>query len=86
VESPAPGVFVFRLEESLTYPNSSFVTSTIVDYAKQHTRRGKDPTLTRLIDRPWNDPGPRRGVTEDPAAHDLQKPLLRAYVLDFAAV
>lgn len=86
VEPPVPGVVLFRLEESVTYPNSHLVTSTIVDYAKQHTRRGKDITLTRLVDRPWNDPGPRRGTKEDPAANDFHKPLLRALVLDFAAV
>jgi sodium-independent sulfate anion transporter 11 len=85
VESLVPGVLVFRLEESFTYPNAALVTNIVVDYAKEHTRRGKDITLTRLIDRPWNDSGPRRGA-KDHAAEDLQKPLLRALVLDFAAV
>lgn len=86
MENPTPGVFVYRLEESFTYPNSSLINSKLVDHIKEHTRRGKDITLTRLIDRPWNDPGPRRGTKEDPAAHDFRKPLLRALVLDFAAV
>ena len=85
VETLVPGVLVFRLEESFTYPNAALVTNIVVDYAKEHTRRGKDITLTRLIDRPWNDSGPRRGA-KDKAAEDLQKPLLRALVLDFAAV
>lgn len=86
VEAPAPGVFVFRLEESWTFPNSSLINSTVVDYIKEHTRRGKDITLTALIDRPWNDPGPRRGAAVDPAAADKSKPLLHALVLDFSAV
>jgi len=85
VEAPYPGVFIFRLEESFTFPNSSRINSVLVDYIKAHTRRGKDITLTRLIDRPWNDPGPRRGVTHDPGL-DQSKPLLHAVVLDFAAV
>lgn len=86
VELPAPGVFIFRLEESFTFPNSSLINSTVVDYIKEHTRRGKDITLTRLIDRPWNDPGPRRGTAYDPSAADESKPLLHAVILDFSAV
>ncbi len=74
-----PGVFVYRL-----YPNCSLINSTLVDYVKKHTRRGKDASTIRLIDRPWNEPAPRSGI--DPAAHDGSKPLLRAIVLDFAAV
>ncbi|KAG8779455.1 hypothetical protein FRC20_003171 [Serendipita sp. 405] len=86
VEPAAPGVFIFRLEESFTFPNSSLINSTVVDYIKEHTKRGKDISLVRLVDRPWNDPGPRRGTKVDPAAVDDKKPLLKALVLDFAAV
>ncbi|CAG7849048.1 Probable sulfate permease C869.05c [Serendipita indica DSM 11827] len=86
VEPAAPGVFIFRLEESFTFPNSSLINSTVVDHIKEHTRRGKDVSLIRLIDRPWNDPGPRRGAAFDPKAQDTSKPLLKAVVLDFAAV
>jgi solute carrier family 26 (sodium-independent sulfate anion transporter), member 11 len=86
VEAPAPGVFIFRLEESFLFPNSARFNTIVVDYIKEHTRRGKDITLTRLVDRPWNDPGPRRGAAYDPAAADKSKPLLHAIVLDFAAV
>lgn len=86
IETPVPGVIVFRLEESYTYPNASLINSSLVDHAKVHTRRGRDIALVRLIDRPWNEPGPRRGAAFDPAAHDTSKPLLRAVVLDFAAV
>jgi sodium-independent sulfate anion transporter 11 len=42
-------------------------------------------TLTILQDRPWNDPGPRRGkaaYSEEVAA----RPTLRAIILDFSAV
>jgi solute carrier family 26 (sodium-independent sulfate anion transporter), member 11 len=58
----------------------------VVDYIKTHTRRGKDISLIRLIDRPWNEPGPRRGAAFDPSAADKSKPLLKALVLDFSAV
>ncbi|KAH7343895.1 sulfate transporter family-domain-containing protein [Rhizoctonia solani] len=85
VEAPADGVIIYRLEESITFPNSSSVNSALVEYAKQHTKRGKDMTNVPLGERPWNDPGPRRGAHVDAAA-DASKPLLRAVVLDFSAV
>lgn len=80
---PAPGVILYRFEESYLYPNSSIVNSTLVDYAKETTRRGRDFTGVSASQRPWNDPGPRKGaVVED----DSHKPLLRAIVLDFSGV
>ncbi|KAG8813947.1 hypothetical protein FRC17_001365 [Serendipita sp. 399] len=88
VDTPASGVFIYRLEESFTFPNSSLINSNLVDHIKEHTKRGKDMSLVRLIDRPWNDPGPRRGTKVDQEALDREakKPLLKAVVLDFAAV
>ena len=80
---PAPGVILYRFEESYLYPNSSIVNSALVDHAKETTRRGRDLTGVSTGDRPWNDPGPRKGaVAED----DSYKPLLRAVVLDFSGV
>lgn len=80
---PAPGVILYRFEESYLYPNSSIINSTLVDYAKGNTRRGRDFTGVSASQRPWNDPGPRKGaVVED----DSHKPLLRAVVLDFSGV
>ncbi len=80
------GVIVYRLEESLLYPNCSLLNSTLVDHVKKHTRRGKDMGETRLGDRPWNDPGPKRGHEAEELARDAAKPLLRAIVLDFSTV
>ena len=83
VVPPAPGVILYRFEESYLYPNSSIINSALVDYAKETTRRGKDFTGISASQRPWNDPGPRKGtVVED----DSHKPLLRAVVLDFSGV
>jgi len=80
---PAPGVILYRFEESYLYPNSSIINSTLVDYAKETTRRGRDLTGVSASERPWNDPGPRKGaVVQD----DSHKPLLRAVVLDFSGV
>lgn len=86
VEAPSNGVIIYRLEESITFPNSSSVNSALVDYAKEHTKRGRDMTNVPLSERPWNDPGPRRGAVIDLAAADDTKPVLRAVVLDFSAV
>ncbi|CAE6423980.1 unnamed protein product [Rhizoctonia solani] len=85
VETPKNGVIIYRLEESITFPNSSSVNSALVDYAKEHTKRGRDMTNVPLSQRPWNDPGPRRGAEID-ATSDASRPVLRAVVLDFSAV
>lgn len=37
-------------------------------------------------DRPWNDPGPRRGKTLSNSAELAARPTLRAVILDFTAV
>lgn len=86
VTPPAPGVIVYRYEESVIYPNSSIFNSALVDYVKQHTRRGKDMSGIRQSDRPWNDPGPKPGHEEEEYARDAKKPLLKAIVLDFSSV
>lgn len=86
VKPPVPGVIVYRYEESVLYPNSSILNSTLVDYVKGHTRRGKDMSGVSLSDRPWNDPGPRRGHEAEEYARDASKPLLKAVVLDFSSV
>jgi sodium-independent sulfate anion transporter 11 len=80
---PAPGVILYRFEESYLYPNSSVLNSVLVDHAKETTRRGRDFSDVSAGQRPWNDPGPRKGaVVED----DTHKPLLRAVVFDFSGV
>ncbi|KAF8507347.1 sulfate transporter family-domain-containing protein [Hysterangium stoloniferum] len=86
VSPPTSGVIIYRFEESFLYPNSSHVTSILMDRIKKITRRGADQSLVALADRPWNDPGPPRGAAFDPATADLHKPILKAVVLDLSAV
>lgn len=86
VRPPEPGVIVYRYEESVLYPNCSLLNDVLVDYVKERTRRGRDMTGVRLSDRPWNDPGPRSGITEEEEAENQRKPLLKAIVLDFSSV
>ena len=57
VEPPPPGVFVYRVEESFTYPNASHMAEVITDKIKRHTRPGR-AAVSKTGDRPWNDPGP----------------------------
>ncbi|KAF5354294.1 hypothetical protein D9756_006948 [Leucocoprinus leucothites] len=82
---PAPGVLVYRFEESYLYPNSSILNTTIVDYVKENMRRGKDFNSVQLSDRPWNDSGPSDGSGLGQVKNE-RKPWLHAVVLDFSAV
>lgn len=82
---PAPGVLVYRFEESYLYPNCSIVNSTLVDYVKENMRRGKDISAVSLRDRPWNDAGPRNSSVLLQALNE-KKPNLHAIVLDFSTV
>ncbi|EJD05905.1 high affinity sulfate permease [Fomitiporia mediterranea MF3/22] len=86
VRPPEPGVIVYRYEESVLYPNCSLLNEALIDYVKEHTRRGKDMSGVSLSDRPWNDPGPRRGHEAEELARDSGKPLLKAIVLDFSSI
>ncbi|KAF9066889.1 sulfate transporter family-domain-containing protein [Rhodocollybia butyracea] len=86
VTPPTPGVIVYRFEESYLYPNSSIVNSVLVDYVKANMRRGKDMSAVKLRDRPWNDPGPRRGEVDNEREMNNSLPILHAIVLDFSTV
>ncbi|KAI0687188.1 sulfate permease [Cytidiella melzeri] len=81
VYPPAPGVIIYRFEESFLYPNSSLVNDSVVDYVKEHTKRGKDMSGVKASERPWNDPG--RNCEE---LTNTSKPILSAVVLDFSAI
>ncbi|WWC89475.1 uncharacterized protein L201_004399 [Kwoniella dendrophila CBS 6074] len=86
VESPPPGVVIYRFEESFLYPNASLINDRIVAYVKANTRRGKDFTNISAGDRQWNDPGPSAKQKESIIEAEKSKPKLRAVILDFTAV
>ncbi|KAJ4480514.1 sulfate transporter family-domain-containing protein [Lentinula edodes] len=86
VSPPAPGVIVYRFEESYLYPNSSIVNSVLVDYVKANMRRGKDMSNVKLSDRPWNDPGPRQADAAYEQERNSNLPDIHAVVLDFSTV
>ncbi len=85
VEAPPPGVIIYRPSESFTYPNASRQNSAIVEEAYRATKRGRPNMYTSLGERPWNDPGPRKGYNQDAILND-SRPVLRAVILDFASV
>ena len=61
VRHVALGVFIYRPDESITYPNADHLVSDVHNYIKVYTRRGgSNPASSKLADRPWHDPGPAR--------------------------
>lgn len=81
VEPLPPGILMCRVDESFTYPNSSYISEKIIDYCKSRTRRDFGDGQVKT-DRPWNDPG-TKDVDVPP---EEQAPLLHALVIDFASV
>lgn len=83
VEAPYPGIFIYRFSEGYNYPNANHYLDSMVAVVFKHTRRTDPNTYGKLGDRPWNNPGPRRGRVEDYASH---LPTLKAIILDFSSV
>jgi len=82
IDSPFPGVFVFKFSEQYVYANATHYTNQLIDYIEIKTKRTSNTTYPRLGDRPWNFKGPRHlgDIEADP------RPTLRAIILDFSAV
>ena len=83
VESPYPGIFIYRFSEGFNYPNANHYTDYLVAHIFQHTRRTDPDSWPRPGDRPWNNPGPRRGKSEPDRSH---LPTLKAVILDMSSV
>ncbi|KAL2397055.1 Sulfate permease 2 [Exophiala dermatitidis] len=83
VESPYPGIFIYRFSEGFNYPNANHYTDYLVKYIFDHTRRTNPDSWPRPGDRPWNNPGPRRGRSEPDRSH---LPTLKAIILDLSSV
>ncbi|KAL2888841.1 sulfate permease [Ceratocystis lukuohia] len=93
VESPYPGIFIYRLSEGFNYPNASHTLSYFTRTIFKQTRRTSPQTYANPGDRPWNDPGPKKAKNvarnEDLPADDddeASKPTLKAIILDFSSV
>ncbi|KIV83751.1 hypothetical protein PV11_05746 [Exophiala sideris] len=83
VEGPYPGVFIYRFSEGFNYPNANHYTDYLVEHIFATTRRTNTSSYPRPGDRPWNNPGPRRGKSEPDRSH---LPTLKAVILDFSSV
>jgi sodium-independent sulfate anion transporter 11 len=83
VSAPYPGIFIYRFSEGFNYPNANHYLDHLTNTIFATTRRTDLDHYARPGDRPWNDPGTRRG--KEP--HDLaSRPTLRAIILDFSSV
>ncbi|KAI0965815.1 sulfate permease [Xylaria arbuscula] len=83
IRNPHPGVFVYRFSEGFNYTNTAHYMDELVAYIQKHTRPTTTDRYEKPGDRPWNDPGPRRGKVSDVAD---DRPILRSLVLDFSSV
>lgn len=83
IESPYPGIFIYRFSEGFNFPNANHYLDHLSEYIFEHTRRTNPHAWGRLGDRPWNNPGPRRGKAEPDRSH---LPTLKAVIFDFSAV
>ncbi|KAI0013399.1 putative sulfate permease [Xylariaceae sp. FL0662B] len=81
VASPYPGIFIYRFSESFSYPSANYTLDYLTSHIFANTRRTKLDTYARPGDRPWNDPGPKKGQQK---TDDL--PTLKAIILDFSSV
>ena len=83
IQNPYPGVFIYRFSEGFNYPNANHYLDQLTNHIYANTRRTNPDNYPRLGDRPWNNPGPRRGQTEPDHSN---RPTLNAIILDFSAV
>ena len=95
IDSPYPGVFIYRFSEGFNYPNASNSLQYMVDYIFARTRRTNLSNFERPGDRPWNNPGPSRsklkaaaaaGIAPGEVGVNTQLPTLKAIILDFSSV
>ncbi|KAK2733966.1 Sulfate permease 2 [Myotisia sp. PD_48] len=82
-EQPHPGIFIYRFAEGFNYPNANHYLDYLVSTVYKQTRRTNPDGYPRLGDRPWNNPGPRRGQKEADNSH---LPTLKAIIFDFSSV
>ncbi|KAI0848890.1 sulfate permease [Daldinia vernicosa] len=81
VSSPYPGIFIYRFSEGFNYPSASHTLDYLTSHIFANTRRTRTDTFARVGDRPWNDPGPKKGREENTAL-----PTLKAIIFDFSSV
>ncbi|KAF8425615.1 sulfate transporter family-domain-containing protein [Tirmania nivea] len=97
IVSPYPGIFIYRFSEGLVYSNAGHYTDYLVSRLQEWTQPGE---IMRQLNeakgagnRPWNDPGPRKGkkrASPDSAGERGElgdrRPTLKAIIFDFSSV
>lgn len=86
VDSPYPGIFIYRFSEGFNYPNANFSLDYMVDFILERTSRTSPEVFERSGDRPWNNPGPKRCAEPQGPLQLDQPPSLKAIILDFSSV
>ncbi|EDU50442.1 sulfate permease 2 [Pyrenophora tritici-repentis Pt-1C-BFP] len=84
LEDPYPGIFIYRFSEGFNYPNANHYLDQLTETIFSKTRRTNQATYNTLGDRPWNDPGPRRGKSASDTPDE--RPTLKAIILDFSSI
>ena len=82
-EHPYPGIFIYRFSEGYNYPNANHYSDHLLEVIFKETKRTNPFSYPRPGDRPWNNPGPRKGQELDTNDH---RPNLKAVILDFSSV
>ncbi|KAJ5624633.1 sulfate permease [Penicillium lagena] len=83
LQTPYPGIFIYRFSEGFSFPNANRYLDDLTAHILMATRLTSPNQYPRPGDRPWNDPGPRRGKSVDT---EDNRPTLQAIILDFSAV
>ncbi|KAF4126513.1 solute carrier family 26 (sodium-independent sulfate anion transporter), member 11 [Geosmithia morbida] len=88
VQTPYPGVFIYRFSEGFNYLNQAMHMTYLSQYIMARTRRTSDEYLEKKSDRLWNDPGPKTPTKGIDVLEDEQTilPHLRAVVFDCSAI
>jgi sodium-independent sulfate anion transporter 11 len=84
---PPPGIAVFRIEESLSYPNSNYVSNIMKEWVHKYTRYNGGNLANR--DQLWCEDScvQSKGESESIWSSEANVlPLLHAVILDFSAV
>ncbi|KAI1652612.1 sulfate permease [Daldinia decipiens] len=86
VESPRPGVFIYRFPEGFNYVNQSQHMEFLLAYVTKETCRTTVLEYKNPGDRPWNECPSRPQETSDQPGSETTKPTLKALVFDFSTV
>ncbi|CAH0048576.1 unnamed protein product [Clonostachys solani] len=79
LETPYPGVIIYRFVEGFNYTNQALHIRQILEYVEATTQRTSEEHFEKKSDRLWNNPGPKMHKSAD-------LPFLHAVVLDFSSV